>query len=685
MKHIIFIGLAMIYLAGPCSNQVSAAETVDPNHALLQPIVLLNYIDHTSNGKIILKSMKVGFVIGNGTLILTADHCADDFLEPLPHATSRQIFVVSPYYGDIFPVQFLGRDQQADIALFQAAWDTHPAFALAESNDPQPGDKILIPSLPQFQDSEHHFNNQYLMEQLTIQKIDLDRSVDAIVMNQKEIQPGWSGSPLLLQNPVRVAGVTCLIQKWSTKKWFFFKKHSEHVTGPHVQSICDLIESLGLSHAAFDTPSQLPSITDGPEVMAFIHESFNALVSNQINQAVDAIESAAAARPHSAYLHMWLATVTSALPPSDELDSKTQEKQALSQLETALTLAPEDPHILAVAGQLNRNISKNQARQYNQAALELDPNNTLALYDQLLLLYTTEPNQAVQLGQRLTALDPNFAMAWHYTSEAFLYAHRAEEALASAQQSVALDPNGLIRKPLAHALKYLGRHKEAEQEFIFMTQHCGCDRCWRDYSEFLITSCQDRETDAQTALDEAKATSKKKGLRANSLNQIQFKIYIESDPNQAMALVNTWLEQDPNDAYAWWERAGLLRTQKQYEQAVESAQRAVDLNVKKSYQLRLADCLNKSGQHEQSLQIYQALVEAHPNRTSYWYYYARHLLNNNQADQALEAINHVPLSLNPFSSIKQKDLDQLRATIQQALSHEATLDVATEATENSES
>ena len=91
--------------------------------------------------------------------------------------------------------------------------------------------------------------------------------------------------------------------------------------------------------------------------------------------------------------------------------------------------------------------------------------------------------------------------------------------------------------------------------------------------------------------------------------------------------------------------AGILRTLKKYDEAVEAAQKAVDLCQRfQSYHPRLANCLAKAGELEKAEQIYDDLHKESPDKYSYWFWYAEFLVEHfdDRIDEAKEALEKVP-------------------------------------------
>ncbi|MCP4456077.1 MAG: tetratricopeptide repeat protein [Planctomycetes bacterium] len=614
------------------------------------------------------QTRRVGFVIGDGSLIVTAEHCIDDFRKPAAHSSSRRLFAISPYYGDIFPVEIVAHDAVEDVAILRASWPTHPAFALAEPNDLQLGDTTSIPSIPPIRHDKRHINTHFLLEHLTVDQIDLQKPDKAILFTQDGlIEAGWSGSPILLQASQKVTGVMCQIRWHKETRALFFKKTIHRAAGSHIQSILKLVRGHHLHEPALAVPPAVsPDILDSEAVFGHIQSAFNALITHDLSAALTQMQQAAESRPDSAYLHLWLAHMASAQKNRPEDERETLQTLLESALDSALTLAPEDPHILAVYGSSAKKRGKpDLARQHTQAALDQDPNNALALYTQLLL-NAHDPNQAIAYGRRLTAIEPNNTMAWFYTSMALLNTGRPEEALKAAQQTVATDPNGLIRTPLARALAALDRIDEAQLEFEFMTEKCTCANCWFRYASFVLNHQPDQAEAAQQALNTAKTAKKRNGLTDRKLEQLQIQIYKHTDPNQAQSLLQARLETDPNEADSWWRLADILRTKNQHTAAAEAAHKAVNLDPNNIYYPRLANCLAKTGDLAGAQGVYDTMLEQHPERSRYWYFYAEYLLDSNQPDQASEALDRIDTTARQSWKVSSKERDDLRRKITQS-------------------
>jgi hypothetical protein len=356
--------------------QASGSSTTAFSSMHYKPLVLLSSVDKGAGSSFSFQIRRVGFVVGDGSLIVTAEHCIDDFLTPPAHSSSRRIFAISPYYGDVFPVKILAYDDVADVAILKAAWPTHPAFALAEPDSLKPGDTAFIPSIPPIRNAQRHINTHAVVEQLTVDQINHEKPAKAILFTEDGIiERGWSGSPILLQTSHKVTGVMCQIRGHTVTRALFFKKTILQAAGSHIQSILKLAQTHHLDPLALGTPPVAPpDILDGETVFEHIQDTMNALISHDLPTALIHIQQATNKRPDSAYLHLWLAHIASAQERETEDEREALQALFQSSLDAALSLAPEDSHILAVCGSSAKKQGKpDLAREYSQAALNQDP------------------------------------------------------------------------------------------------------------------------------------------------------------------------------------------------------------------------------------------------------------------------------------------------------------------------
>jgi len=81
---------------------------------------------------------QVGAVaFGDGSLIATAAHCVDDFLEVRRRSILAVPLVFSPYRGEVFEAEIVGVDAAADLAILKVRWGGTPPCRWPAGGDPE--------------------------------------------------------------------------------------------------------------------------------------------------------------------------------------------------------------------------------------------------------------------------------------------------------------------------------------------------------------------------------------------------------------------------------------------------------------------------------------------------------------------------------------------------------------------
>jgi serine/threonine-protein kinase len=167
---------------------------------------------------------------------------------------------------------------------------------------------------------------------------------------------------------------------------------------------------------------------------------------------------------------------------------------ALTDLEAALALSPDDPNILAAyalalarAAFVGRSDSLGRARQVAERAVSLGPSSGetwLALG--IAALYANDVGEGTRAMVRATKLAPGLAMAQAAIGSIVLEAGLLEGAILHLEGAFAIDPSGSQGPDLARAYVYAGRPAEAEAVLAkcvgaahFIKTMIGRYRMWR--------------------------------------------------------------------------------------------------------------------------------------------------------------------------------------------------------------
>jgi len=156
-----------------------------------------------------------GFVIADGTLVVTAHHLAFEDSGQGGHRMAGLIKVFSPYLGDEVDGDIIAADEKLDFAIVKVSWQGHPALKLADDEKITLLEEIEIIGMPSVIHSfasdvnepfEEGFSFQH--ERLPIDFVAIRRQIPQFISlaGIGKLGPGWSGSPMLLPGTSDVAG-----------------------------------------------------------------------------------------------------------------------------------------------------------------------------------------------------------------------------------------------------------------------------------------------------------------------------------------------------------------------------------------------------------------------------------------------------------------------------------------------
>jgi tetratricopeptide (TPR) repeat protein len=585
-------------------------------------IVVLEYLDHRQGLAATAKWPRVAFAIGDGTLLLTAAHCVDDFQKSSAQVVSTDIVAISPYYGDIFDFEIVAVDKQADVAILRAPWPSHPALTLATEEELLAARSILLAGRPQ----AGQISKDLQTELLPISDVNEAAPSQAIrLRGTRLVARGWSGSAMLIPESGKVAGVLGRLNERPARRVLFFRFSRSDAMGCSVRPIYSLLRRHGLATAALGHPGRLDAIPDSERAFSCALDYFQALFSNDSRKMTASASELTRLRPRSVQAHLLAGMVAVVRKDSSVALSEEQFSRAESSYKAALAIDPDHAHAHAIYGNFLIMRSRNaEALVQSEAALAIDPNNRLALFNRLILLPLDQRENA---AERLVAMDPNDPFCWYYYGATLLRLGQMENALRAARKAVDLDPNGLFYGGLGDVLAALGRADEAEPCYKRMTERCGCEQCWYRYALFLGEHREERLDEAWQALKTAESKGRSGKVSPKNMNLLRLQLLEKSSPPEAEALAHRLLEAEPSDAHYWWHLAGILRAQEKYPQAVEAADKAVRLRPNGSFQPRLANCLAKAGRLQEAQGTYDEMLRLHPDRPKYWCWYAEFLLD----------------------------------------------------------
>ena len=645
------------------SNGLHRDENYDP-----RAIVVLGYLGYKENAASRAKWPRVAFAIGDGTLLLTAAHCVDDFKVPQDEPVSINSVVISPYYGDIYNFDIVAVDNVSDIAILKVNWPAHPALALASEEELKDANSILIASRP----SVEHEKPLHLVRNLHTQLLPVLKIDDVIfhstivLRGVGQIAPGWSGSPMIIPDSGKLTGVFGRVRAAYRKIFNLIPINTRNdACGCSIYSIKALLKKNNLEQAAFASPAKFGDIPNAEHGFNAAMNFLEALLDHNSKDLYRIAGELSKMHPDSVQVNLMfaLSSVLTAHEPN-VVESEHLEQAEIS-YNRALQLDPSNAHAHAVYADFLMLTHRNdKALEQCDAALSIDADNRLALFTKLRLL---EPLETKAFAEKLLVSEPNNARIWFYYGSALHNLDENEKALQAARKTVALDPNGLFERVLGDALIGVHREDEAEPYYKIMTEKCGCQYCWYRYAQYLFRYKPEKIQEAAKALEKAESLAHMRRVSKANIIYLKLQILEKTEPNDAEALATEFLENSPDNSTYWYLYAGILRTLEKYEEAAEAAQKAVDLSKDVSFHPRLANCLAKIGEFEKAEQIYHDLHKKFPERNRYWFWYAQFLVDYfperiGEAKAALEKA-----SSNPHNTwyVPPGELEKLREKIEE--------------------
>ena len=401
-----------------------------------------------------------GFVIGDGTLVVTAHHLVFGQSKKGQHIEAGLVSVVSPYVGDGCEARIIAADEELDLAVLKIPWAGHPALKLADEADLISAERLVVTCIPDIVQGIGSGAQEPLPEDLDSRTENL--AVDYVAVRRQiprfillgetgQLGHGWSGSPMLLPNSAIVAG--CFTALHTTKG-------DEHVRarGPAVTQVRHLLKKSDAERSLKPSDTSLPRREDGIEAFLCFARAYRHYLENQYDWASDKIEQFISLRPESSFAYILSASNASGQKDFDLADQHYQKAIALNPEAAGLKfyyaqfLSEEQPDkalkLLEVLWQLN----------------ELKPSASAIMFN--ILSGRGEFQRAGKLLAEAVELNPRNGNLWVALGACRLQSGNLEGAITGFAKAVELLPErGPFRGQLARILEKAGRLDEAEKHF----------------------------------------------------------------------------------------------------------------------------------------------------------------------------------------------------------------------------
>jgi tetratricopeptide (TPR) repeat protein len=400
-----------------------------------------------------------GFVIGDGSLAITAHHIVYEESKLGRHRMPGLVTVLSPYLGEVCSVEILAADEQLNVAIVKLPWRGHPAIKIADSNSVPLAERVEIIGMPETLSAIGTDANEPISDGASVQHktlpidyVGVRRAVPRLIslLGGDQLGDKWSGSPMLL--PETSDAVGCFV------RLSIAKGNIVSARGPAMEQVKRLLNQKSQAEALRPADKILNRPDDNMKVFSSFLKAYRLYTSRDFDAASEKASEIIRLRPKSVYMHAFAASIA--------------EKQDKNE----------------------------QAEKYYQKALELDPNAIASriLYAQFLSTKDTQKALGILQGiwdresarpfaamlifnilsgrgeykdcskfmEEALRVNRNNAYLWVDLCACQAKLGNMNDAIDSLTKAVALIPErGPFRGQLAHFLQQSGRLDEAEKHF----------------------------------------------------------------------------------------------------------------------------------------------------------------------------------------------------------------------------
>jgi len=467
----------------------SAEVSFDP-----RAIVRIMYWGRRWNSELV-KTPRIGFVLEGSSLVVTDNHCIDDFVDNATEAILVKPLVVSSFLGDLAEAEIVARDPWADLAILRIPWEGHPGLELASKEEIERATGLFAASYPPTDSSagDKTLSREVCVEFLPLLSTNPEGGNRALLTDGARYSgPGWSGSPFVVPETGRVAGGLVLLQPVKIGDLLV----SRNLSGWDADALRRLLGENGLS---IDESKVLGSHTQAAgatEAFSAVMEMFDRLPVNDGIRAASAAERLIELHPDSIAARTamsWIATWQSVHDEVPGLaESAFREAHRLGEDNIRVRAARADYLVMVERYE--------EALRESDRALEIEPGNRFARLTRLRELRNLDTDRAEAYGRSLVEESLGIPDYWNELANVYEALGKYSEQADALMKAEGLLPPPLPRGPVAHALAKAGRLDEAEERFKRNVTDHNCQWCWFAYAKFLIEHRPERPEDARTAL-----------------------------------------------------------------------------------------------------------------------------------------------------------------------------------------
>ncbi|MHC4567509.1 MAG: tetratricopeptide repeat protein, partial [Planctomycetota bacterium] len=306
-----------------------------------------------------------GFVIGDGTLVVTAHHLVFGGSEKGQHKEAGLVSVVSPYIGDGCEARIVAADEELDLAVLKIPWAGHPALKLADDGDLASAERLVVTGIPGIVRSIGSDTREPLAEDIHSQTENLP--VDYVAVRRQiprfislgekgQLADGWSGSPMLLPDSAVAAGCFTALNTNNRSK-------RVRARGPAATQVRNLLKKSDAGQSLRASETSLPRREDAVDAFLTFAQAYRHYLEDQYRSASDKIEDFIRMRPESSFAYVLAASNAAGQKDFDVADQHYRK---------AIALNPEAPALRFYYAQFLADRKPDKALEMLEAMWESD-------------------------------------------------------------------------------------------------------------------------------------------------------------------------------------------------------------------------------------------------------------------------------------------------------------------------
>lgn len=406
-----------------------------------------------------------GFVVGDGTLVVTCDHVVMERSERGGHRMEAFVGVYSPYLGDACSARIVASDPNLDLAVLEVPWQGHPSLSLADAHEVRSAQRARVvgrcatvhrlgdwdagpPEPESFQADQ---------EEQPVAFVGIRQENPRLVAlaGMGQMGPGWSGSPMLLPGTRKALG--CFARGGKPAEGHSTMRGQ--ASGPAVNQVCLLLGEAFRGRLANAGHAALKRPDDACEACTLALRADSLIQRERFELAREPARAFVAHRPASALAHKMLAYVAEHLGQADA---------AREEYEQALKLDPNGLNTQLLYAQfLGTRNEPNAALRILEPLWRSGRSHDLAGIAMVSLLGPRkELDHCVAILEEALQGHPRNAHLWQQMGACRMQAQGPTAAIAPMSRAVELFPErGPYRGGLARLLEMTGAFDEAEKHF----------------------------------------------------------------------------------------------------------------------------------------------------------------------------------------------------------------------------